>query len=144
MNVLVLCHGNINRSPLCAAVLDREGISVQSAGFAKPNLKAALKMREAALALGLNLDKHRSRVITPELYIQADLIITMDNGNLTRLLKFEQEHNFEKKVPSRCLAFYGDKDRIPDPAFIKRGPEFNAVVKLIYDCSMKLTRELNR
>jgi protein-tyrosine phosphatase len=80
--VLVVCHGNICRSPMAAALLRRElnplGITVRSAGFLGLNRPAPAEAIAAAERYGVNLAEHRSRVVTVELARTADLIVVMD------------------------------------------------------------------
>jgi len=68
--LLVLCHGNICRSPLAAALLDREfaplGIEVQSAGFIGFNRPAPDEAIAAARVHGVDLANHRSRILVME------------------------------------------------------------------------------
>lgn len=142
-NVLVLCHGNINRSPLCAAVLGYHGINVKSAGFVGPNKRASKKMRDAASPKGYSLSGHRSQLLTPELMEWADLVVYMDNGNHKRLKAFEEEHPVASRVKWVCLGSYACRPRVPDPAFMRRGSqEFKETVELIIKASGALAMEI--
>jgi len=80
--LLVLCHGNICRSPLAAALLAREltplGIDVQSAGFIGFNRPAPAEAIAAAQSHGVDLTNHRSRPVTADVARAADLIVVMD------------------------------------------------------------------
>jgi len=80
--LLVVCHGNICRSPVAAALLARElaplGIDVQSAGFVGFNRPAPPEAMAAAERHGLNLCDHRSRLLTANVARSADLIVVMD------------------------------------------------------------------
>jgi protein-tyrosine phosphatase len=80
--VLVVCHGNICRSPVAAALLARElardGVTVESGGFAGFNRPAPPVAVAAAERHGLNLADHRSRLLTADLVRGADLIVVMD------------------------------------------------------------------
>ena len=80
--VLVVCHGNICRSPLAAAVLAREltslGIAVRSGGFLGFNWPVPAEAVAAAERLGVDLSEHRSRLVTVELVRAADLIVAME------------------------------------------------------------------
>lgn len=145
MNVLVLCHGNINRSPLCEAVLETysntlTGLEVMSAGFVNPGRKASKKMREAALENGLDLSQHESKLFTQELHDWADTIVYMDNGNRKRY--YGAGGSLHKAV---CLAHYAKPiaTRIPDPAFMRKdSQEFKDVVQQIIQASHNLAKEL--
>jgi protein-tyrosine phosphatase len=80
--VLVVCHGNICRSPFAGLILRRlltpQGIRVESAGFIGPGRPAPPEAIEAAGARGVDLGEHRSRVLTPDIVEAADLVVVMD------------------------------------------------------------------
>jgi len=80
--VLVVCHGNICRSPIAAALLSRElaplGIEVKSAGFLGFNRPAPAEAIAAAQRHGVSIVEHRSRVVTADVVRAADLIVAMD------------------------------------------------------------------
>jgi len=80
--LLVLCHGNICRSPFAAALLARElrplGIAVQSAGFIGFNRPAPAEAIAAAQSHRVDLTSHRSRPVTADVARAADLIVVMD------------------------------------------------------------------
>jgi len=80
--VLVVCHGNICRSPMAAALLARElaplAITVHSAGFIGFNRPSPAEAVGAATRHGLDLAAHRSRPVTVEAVRSADLIIVME------------------------------------------------------------------
>jgi protein-tyrosine phosphatase len=82
--VLAVCHGNICRSPVAAALLTRElaalGIKVQSAGFIGFNRPAPAEAVAAAERHAVNLSDHRSRLMTADLVRAADLIVVMDTA----------------------------------------------------------------
>lgn len=155
MNVLVLCHGNINRSPLCEAVLkeefkDHPQVIVRSAAL-KPNApshRATRKMREAALDRGYDLDTHRAKEVTDADLHWANWIVYMDKGNLRRLTSLMDVYgiNQEREMDLLCLAQWsGDATvtRIPDPNFRKGdSPEFQSTVDLILKCSKRLASHL--
>ena len=83
--VLVLCYGNICRSPYAAALLEQElarskqaAISVESAGFSGWGRPCPPMALELAAAQGLDLSKHGSRPIALPAASVSDLIIVMD------------------------------------------------------------------
>lgn len=84
-SVLVVCHGNICRSPYAAALLQRglgpvvgTRVRVTSAGFVLPGRRCPELAVEVAAARGLDLSGHRSQVLTPPEVAAADLILVMD------------------------------------------------------------------
>lgn len=89
--VTFVCHGNIIRSPLGGAALEREAasrrrdVAVESAGLsAKPGTPADPRAIESAAARGLDLSGHRARLLAPAMVSNADLIFVMDYVNLAR------------------------------------------------------------
>jgi protein-tyrosine-phosphatase len=82
--VLVMCHGNICRSPFAAALLARglatHDVTVQSAGFLGFNRSPPPAAVAAAEPYGLDLAGHRSRLVTVDLARTADLIVVMEES----------------------------------------------------------------
>ena len=83
-SILVVCIGNICRSPLGEALL-RESlpkISIQSAGLGALVGHGADELAAAtAFRHGVDLSKHRAQQLTTELGIQSDLILVMEPGH---------------------------------------------------------------
>jgi len=83
-SVLVMCYGNICRSPFAAAALDRltSNKVVTSAGtYPKAGRKSPGEAVGAATALGIDLTSHRSQVATERELKSIDLIIVFDREN---------------------------------------------------------------
>jgi protein-tyrosine phosphatase len=80
-SILVICHGNICRSPFAAALLARAlgpaGVLVASAGLVSPGRACPADANIAAARRGVDLSEHRSHLLTP-LAAGADIIIVMD------------------------------------------------------------------
>jgi ribose 5-phosphate isomerase B len=88
MRVVLVCSGNTCRSPLAAAVLGRERPTwqVASAGLAAvPGSPAAAGAVRAALARGLDLTTHRAERVTAAALEDADVILTMTEGQRAAL-----------------------------------------------------------
>lgn len=81
-SILVVCHGNVCRSPFAAALLRQAlgalGVRVESAGFVAPKRSAPPEAVAAAARRGVDLSDHRSRLLTPDLARWAELIVVMD------------------------------------------------------------------
>lgn len=146
-DALVLCHGNVNRSALCAAILREEGLRVASGGFVvQDGKRAAKKTRDEASKYGYDLDEHRSTCIVerPELFAAARYIIIMDGGNEKRLkaLPFYGPRIMEATLKLGHFAFE-PRDRVADPGFMKRdSDEFHSVIGLVVECSKRLAQYL--
>lgn len=83
--VLVVCYGNIYRSPFVAARLQAGGgtrLEVRSAGFhAREGRASEPGFIELARGLGVDLSTHRSRLIRADDLHWADLVLIMDGHN---------------------------------------------------------------
>src|SRR5205809_2485504 len=91
-HVLFVCTGNICRSPLAAALLQRAlkerglDMNVTSAGTgAWDGAPASEGAYLVGLERGLDLSGHRARLLTRELVDQADLILTMARHHRARV-----------------------------------------------------------
>jgi protein-tyrosine-phosphatase len=82
VSVLVVCHGNICRSPFAAArlagYLAPAGVRVGSAGFIGPSRACPPEAVMAAARRGVDLAAHRSQLLTAATARRADLIVVMD------------------------------------------------------------------
>lgn len=84
--ILIICYGNICRSPYAAAALRRllpaaaSGTRIESAGFVGAHRSPPANAIEVAAARGLDLRRHTSRVVSPGAVSGADLVIVMEPG----------------------------------------------------------------
>ncbi len=112
-NILVVCEGNICRSPMAEGLLTGAlpKVSVRSAGL---NAMSGMPADETAvrlmLSLGIDIASHRAMQITRELCLQAALVLVMTAAQRKRL---------EEAYPAACgrvfrLGEYGKFD-VPDP-----------------------------
>lgn len=92
-NVLVLCHGNICRSPLLQVSLakhlaerGRSDVTVRSAGFVGPDRSSPEFAISVAAEMGYDLKPHRSAILTATDLQRSDLIVVMsgDQANDVR------------------------------------------------------------
>jgi protein-tyrosine-phosphatase/predicted ATP-grasp superfamily ATP-dependent carboligase len=89
-SVVVLCYGNICRSPYAAAVARRRlpaGIRVGSAGFFGPDRPAPSEAIAVAAERGVDLSPHRSRQMTANIVWSADLILVMEARQRRRMIE---------------------------------------------------------
>lgn len=91
-NVLLVCTGNICRSPLAASLLERAlkerglEVTVTSAGTgAWDGAPASEGAYLVGLERGLDLSGHRARLLTRELVETADLVLTMARHHRARV-----------------------------------------------------------
>ena len=84
-SILLVCHGNLCRSPYAAARLGKllppplaAKVRVDSGGFLGPDRPPPLAAVAVAGARGVDLSRHRSRMLGSREVAAADLIIVMD------------------------------------------------------------------
>ena len=131
--ILVVCTGNICRSPTGEYLLKKElgeGFNVMSAGLgALVDHPAHEISQKIALQHGIDMSAHRARQINMDILKWADLILVMENGHKSELL-----HKYPWLGDKVHRYGEGPQVDIPDPY---RRPE-NAFV-LAWNFISKLT-----
>lgn len=90
--VLVVCYGNIYRSPFAAQKLKSlvPELDVRSAGFHPVANRSSPKRHVAAARdYGLDLSAHASRTVADADRDWADIVVLMDRANWARLRRME-------------------------------------------------------
>ena len=95
VSVLFVCLGNICRSPTAEAVFRErviaagleEKIRIDSAGTGDWHIGRAPdpRTREAAARRGYQMDSLRARQVSPQDFYEFDVVLAMDNANLSDL-----------------------------------------------------------
>lgn len=140
MRVLVLCHGNINRSPFVAALIahHRPQWEVASAGLkTTQGRRPSRKAREAAAARGITLEGY-SEPISIKMVEWADKVLYMDGGNQRRLgelLSAGRDRWLLERC--ECLASYGSLRRVPDPNYTSDPEKLREQFGIAETCTMK-------
>jgi len=136
-HVLVVCYGNIYRSPFVSLLLQQRlgpKIAVRSAGFhAVPNRPSPSRHVRSCERYGISLAQHRSGVITQADLTWADLIVLMDRLNWAALTRMG--------APGDKLAWLGvlapSGVEISDP-FNKSDAEADAIVEKLHAATESL------
>ena len=150
MRILIVCLGNICRSPLAQAVLRQEldaaGVGdlvvVDSAGTGDWNIGKPPdpRMKAAAGAAGVDLD-HTARQITAQDLADSDLILVMDRENLRDVHALAPDAATRDKV-ALFLSYAGQPDTdVADP-YNAGDEEFTHVVSLIRDAARTIARRI--
>jgi protein-tyrosine phosphatase len=118
--ILVLCEGNLCRSPFAALLLERalgsRGVAVESAGLGAANGHPAPDFaQEVAAELGVSLAEHRSRMLDRSQVLAADWILVMDLDQRRRLVAFAPEAEGKVELLGRFAPGAGRTPEIPDP-----------------------------
>ena len=95
MTVLIVCTGNICRSPMAVAILQHllqargvDDIEVRSAGTAPwDGAPASEGSYLVSLEHGLDLSSHRARQLTTDIVADAALILGMSAGHVDRAIQ---------------------------------------------------------
>jgi len=119
--ILLVCTGNICRSPLAAALLERAltergiaGIEVSSAGTgAWDGAPVSEGAYLVGLERGLDLSGHRARLLTRELVEGADLVLTMARHHRARTDELGGEGHVS--VLGEYAGRDGDEAEVSDP-----------------------------
>ncbi|HMC19050.1 MAG TPA: hypothetical protein VKH16_07475 [Gemmatimonadales bacterium] len=117
----MVCTGNICRSPLAAALLERalagrgsEGLAVSSAGTgAWDGAPVSEGAYLVGLERGLDLSGHRARLLTRELVESADLVLTMARHHRARVDELGGEGRVF--VLGEYAGREGDEAEVSDP-----------------------------
>ncbi len=154
IKILFVCLGNICRSPAAQGVMqrlvDERGLSsryeLDSCGFYGGHAGDLpdKRMRVHASRRGYDLT-HRSRVIRPWDFDDFDLIVGMDDRNISDLLEAAPSADAQRKVVrmidfARC---HPCQDCVPDP-YYDGAQGFELVLDLLEDACAGLFDEIEK
>ncbi|MGM0480209.1 MAG: low molecular weight protein-tyrosine-phosphatase [Bacteroidota bacterium] len=150
MKILMVCLGNICRSPLADGLMRKKvvdhdlPVEVDSAGTGDWHVGEAPdpRMRETAQSKGLSIDELRGRQFNVEDFDRFDRIFVMDLSNRENVLKLARNDEDAAKVDLLLnLSHPGEDMEVPDPYF--GGDEgFQHVYQLVDDATDQLVNEL--
>jgi len=132
MKILMVCLGNICRSPLAEGIMqhlaDKAGLNwqIDSAGTGDWHVGQGPDRRsvKAAADEGIDISKQVCRLFRTQDFDGFDLILVMDKSNLSNVLAMARNDEDRKKVKM----LLGDKV-VPDPYY--DDSQFTPVFKLI-------------
>ena len=146
-SILFVCLGNICRSPIAEGVAKRYiqeknlDLIIDSAGTGSWHVGEAPCENSIKVAHlnGVDISKQRARQVTKDDLKKYDLIVGLDNSNISNL------RNLGCKNPLKLGDFgYEGKD-VPDPYFFDGFEGFDKVFEMIDVCVKNLIDEyLNR
>jgi protein-tyrosine phosphatase len=149
--VLLVCMGNICRSPTAEAVLRHyirnhrlgDKVEVDSAGTHGYHVGEApdARTQRAAMARGYDLSQLRARKVARQDLDYFDLILAMDRTNLDNLQRMA---SLEQQDKIRLFMDYAknfEDDEVPDP-YYGLGYGFDLVLDMVEDGAQGIVDEL--
>lgn len=151
--VLLVCMGNICRSPTAEGVLRKhiinnrlgDKVEVDSAGTHGYHVGEAPDSRtqRAASARGYDLSQLRARKVARQDLDYFDLILAMDRSNLDNLRRMAMPEHQDKIRLFMDYARSFEDDEVPDP-YYGLGHGFDLVLDMVEDASQGLVEEIRR
>jgi protein-tyrosine phosphatase len=153
VRVLVVCMGNICRSPMAEGLLRKRlggqplpfTVHVESAGTHGFHAGAAPDDRAQAAARrrGVNISGLRARAVQAEDFGEFDLILAMDEDNEAHLREMAGDEHRHKIRLFLASTDDGRRRSVPDPYY--GGPVgFERVLDLVEEATDDIIRELER
>lgn len=150
--VLLICMGNICRSPTAEGVLRQfikvnnlgDVVEVDSAGTHGYHVGEAPDSRtqRAAAMRGYNLSQLRARKVARQDLDYFDLILAMDKSNLDNLQRIATPEQQEKLGLFMDYAKNFDDVEVPDP-YYGLGHGFDLVLDMVEDASKGLIQDIS-
>ena len=139
MKILMVCLGNICRSPLAEGIMRHkiqqrqlEGWVVDSAGTGNWHSGELPDQRSIATArkYAIDITDQRARQFQPADFDRFDLILAMDKSNFKDLLSLATNDEHRSKVNLiLSVAYPGSHEQVPDPYWDNNG--FEPVFRLL-------------
>lgn len=126
MKILMVCLGNICRSPLADGLLRDKvksqnlDVIVDSAGTSNYHAGEApdTRMRATAKKKGISIDELRARQFIKEDFSEFDLIFVMDKSNYSNVIALAETENEKSKVHLILNESHPNQNlEVPDPYF---------------------------
>ena len=111
MKILMVCLGNICRSPLAEGILRHkisDEITVQS-----PDRRSI----KIAQDFGVDISKQCAQHFTVEMFDRFDLIFAMDRINYFDIIKLAKNDTDKSKVKLLLKEAFGEEKDVPDPYY---------------------------
>ncbi|HBR1319113.1 MULTISPECIES: protein tyrosine phosphatase [Klebsiella] len=140
-SILVICTGNICRSPLGEHLLRKilPNKIIDSAGTAAlVDHEADSSAQKIAIKNGISLQGHQAKQFTPSLGRKYDLLLVMDKSHIEYISSIAPEIRGKLFL----FGYWIDQKEIPDP-YRKSDEAFSSVFSLIEKASKAWVEKLN-
>ena len=145
--ILMVCLGNICRSPLAEGILksrvDSNKILVDSAGTAGYHLGNMPDIRSIAVAqkYGIDIHQQKCRKFTSKDFNAFDIIYAMDNSNYSNIIALAKDKEEISKVKLLLSETNIETKEVPDPYYDK-DEGFEIVFRLIDKACEAIAKKL--
>lgn len=148
MKILMVCLGNICRSPLAEGIMKTKLLErdlhwgVDSAGTGSWHIGNLPDPRSISTArkYGIDITGQRARQFTRHDFEAFDLIFAMDLQNYEDILRLAPNAQSRGKVRLILEAAHGQRQEVPDPYYDDRG--FEQVYRMLDDACEKILLQL--
>lgn len=150
MKVLMVCLGNICRSPIAHGILEKKAaqnqlnIIVDSAGTGSWHINKSPDIRsiEVAKSHGIDISKQKARQFNVMDFEKFDIIYVMDKSNFNTINGLDIEKKYSKKIKLILNEIYPNKNNdVPDPYYGEENG-FEVVYNLLDKASDKIIQQL--
>lgn len=149
MKILMVCLGNICRSPLAHGIMqdiaekNNFDCEIESAGTSSFHVGEKPDPRSIAIAAenGIDISHQRSRLLTAEDLDYFDLILVMDKSNYKDAIALTKTESQKEKI--QLFLELGDSEvtEVPDPYYTQG---FDYVFQLIIDACKVVCQKLSK
>ncbi|MBK8654005.1 MAG: low molecular weight phosphotyrosine protein phosphatase [Haliscomenobacter sp.] len=148
MKILMVCLGNICRSPLAEGIMKTKLLErglpwgVDSAGTGSWHIGNLPDPRSISTArkYGIDITGQRARQFTRHDFEAFDLIFAMDRQNYEDVLRLAPTTQSRDKVRLILEAAHGQRQEVPDPYYDDQG--FEQVYRMLDDACEKILLQL--
>lgn len=146
MKILMVCLGNICRSPLAEGILRAKlnnGYFIDSAGIGDWHVGQPPDKRSVSIArkYGIDISSQTARQFRSKDFDDFDLILVMDESNYDEIISLANSE--EQKAKVRLILEHSDSENknVPDPYFGGED-EFESVYQLLDEATNVLIEKI--
>jgi protein-tyrosine phosphatase len=152
MKILMVCLGNICRSPLAEGILRHQlkkrniEIIVDSVGFEPYHVgdQPDKRAREIAMQNGIDISDHRARLFRKDDFDDFDRIFVMDDGNYRDVISMARNEKDKRKVDYILNVINpGINEEVPDPYYGGTN-QFRTVYSLLEAACIKIAESIQK